>query len=107
MMSNKTEKGRNQGQRDQFILGMPVDDLISGAEKWWGAKGKGMMRNRQFSNDMKEQSDALNAINPIHQNYIGDSNILKGKSWYFLRPDERFRVVKFYTLTLKEMDDNK
>ena len=105
-MSNKSEKGKHQSDDNQTILGMPVDDMISGAQLWWENKGKDMMRNRQFSKDMKAQGEALNAVNPIHPNYIGESNILKGASWFILRPDEKFRVVKFYTVEMRRVKDD-
>lgn len=106
-MSSLSEKGRYLSDDNQTILGMPVDDMISQAKAWWEGVGKDMMRNRQFSDDMKEQSEALDATNPVHMNYIGDSNILRGAPWFMLRKEEKFRVVKFYTVTMKRMKDVK
>lgn len=102
-MADKSQKGRHTGMRDQMVLGMPVDDLISGAQKWYDDHGRHILKRRQFSGEMKEQQAALDATNPVHPNYIGNSNILLGKPWNMLRSDERYRVVKAYTLTIKDI----
>jgi len=105
-MADKSQKGRHTGMKDQMVLGMPVDDLISGAKIWYDLKGRVILKNRQFSGLMKEQQAALDATDPNHPNYIGASNIMLGRPWIALTPDERYRVVRAYTLTMKEVKDN-
>ena len=105
-MSDKSQKGRHTGMKDQMVMGIPVDDLISGAMVWYDLKGRHILKNRQFSGDMKQQQDCLDATNPVHPNYIGGhSNIMLGQSWDMLTPKEKYRVVKAYTLTIKEMEE--
>jgi len=99
----KTQKGRHTGMKDQMVLGMPIDDLISGAQSWYDNHGRHILKKRQFSGDMKEQQAALDATNPLHPNYMGKSNIMLGAPWFMLDPQERYRVVKAYTLTIKDI----
>ena len=85
---------------------MEVGNLMEDAGYWWDTKGSDLLRHRQFSDDTKEQQQAMDATNPLHVNYIGgQSGILLGKDWDALTPDERYRVLKVYTLTLKETVD--
>lgn len=105
-MADKSQKGRHTGMRDQLVMGIPVDELISGATVWYDLKGRHILRNRQFSGSMKQQQECLNAVDPSHHNYIGGkSNIMLGNPWVMLTPQERYRVVKAYTLVIKEMQD--
>jgi len=61
-------------------------------EKWWNTKGRDMMRHREYSEDCRLQQENLNATNPGHRNYIGNSGILKGLAWSDLSPEEKKRV---------------
>ena len=106
-MGAKSQKGRHTGMRDQMVMGMPVDDLIAGASSWYDTTGRHLLQRRQYSGDMKEQQAALDATNPVHPNYIGNSNILKGMPWSLLTQQERYRIVKNYTLAMKEEMDKK
>ncbi len=78
---------------------------IEDSEKWWDSTGKDILRNRQFSGSKKDQQQALDATNPNHANYIGNSGILKGLDWNLLSPSEQHRVVKAYSLSLKNESD--
>jgi len=102
-MSKKT-KYREKNEVD--ILGMNLGHIVEDAEKWWDGKGKDIFRNREFSGDMKEQQDALNASNPVHPNYIGGkSGIMTGMPWSMLAPDERYRVAVTFAAMMKRMTD--
>lgn len=104
-MADKSQKGRHTGMRDQMVMGMPVDDLIKGAIKWYDTVGRQILKRRQFSDDMKEQQAALDATNPVHPNYIGNSNLLRGMPWSMLNAQEHYQIVKAYTLTMKKEID--
>ena len=100
-------KNKHRKKNAYKVFGeMEIGHLIELAEKWWDSIGKEIMRNRQFSDDMREQQAALDATNPLHLNYIGNSRILRGEDWEKLSVKERYRVLKSYVLTLKETLDN-
>jgi len=99
-------KNRYREKNRHKLWGMEVGLLLEDAERWWESIGKEKMRNRQFSEDMREQQAALDATNPLHLNYLGNSRILRGEDWENLSVKERYRVLKAYVLTLKETVDN-
>ncbi len=102
-IKNKYKKKTNT----KIFNDMEVGHLLIDAEKWWNAKGSDMLKKRQFSEGSRAQQEALDAVNPLHVNYIGgESGILLGLPWEKLRPDEKYRILKVYTLTLKETLDN-
>ena len=100
-------KNKHREKNDYKIFGeMEAGHLMEDAERWYDSIGRDMLKKRQFSDDSKEQQNALNAINPLHPNYIGGkSGILLGLAWVMLTQTERMRVMFAYTLTLKESMD--
>ena len=100
-------KNKHSEKNDYKIFGeMEAGHLMEDAERWYDSIGRDMLKKRQFSDDSKEQQNALNAINPLHPNYIGGkSGILLGLAWVMLTPVERRRIMFAYTLTLKETTD--
>jgi len=100
-------KNKHREKNDYKIFGeMEAGHLMEDAERWYDSIGRDMLKKRQFSDDSKEQQNALNAINPLHPNYIGGkSGILLGLAWVMLTPVERRRIMFAYTLTLKETTD--
>ena len=100
-IKNKNREGKRSLIFGKYEAGHIVDDAM----KWWDSTGRIAMKYRQFSGDTKQQQEALDATNPLHPNYLGDSGILKGMEWVWLRPDERYRVTKSFMLTLKQQDD--
>jgi len=100
-------KNKHREKNDYKIFGeMEAGHLMEDAERWYDSIGRDMLKKRQFSDDSKEQQNALNAINPLHPNYIGGkSGILLGLAWVMLTPVERRRIMFTYTLTLKETTD--
>lgn len=88
------------------IWNMEVGHILDDAEKWWENHGKELMRNRTFSDEKRDQQEALNATNPLHYNYLGGvSGILLGLPWELLTKKEKYKIVKTYILTLKQMED--
>ena len=100
-------KNKHREKNEYKVFGeMEAGHLMEDAEKWWDRAGRDLCRKRTFSNDSKEQQNALDATNPIHPNYIGGkSGILLGLAWVMLTPVERRRIMFTYTLTLKETTD--
>jgi len=100
-------KNKHREKNDYKIFGeMEAGHLMEDAERWYDSIGRDMLKKRQFSDDSKEQQNALNAINPLHPNYIGgNSGILLGLAWVMLTPVERRRIMFAYTLTLIETTD--
>jgi len=81
--------------------------LFKDAKKWWDKVGRDKMRFRTFSDETKLQQECLNAINPVHPNYIGGkSGILLGNTWDMLSPDEQQRIAKIYLKTNIELSDD-
>ena len=83
-----------------MIQGIEVGHIIGDAETWWDTIGADRMRYRSFSNSTIKQQNALNNTDPGHPNYLGNSGILKGYRWRLLSPDEKYRVIKAYVLTV-------
>lgn len=103
-----SEKNKHRELNELEVWGMKVGHLVEDAEQWWDSVGREFMRARQFSSEYKEQQAALDATNPVHPNYIGGkSGILLGAPWIMLTVPERYRVIKAYTLTMKEREDGK
>ena len=99
-------KNKHREENEHKIFGMELGHLVEDAEKWWDTRGREVFRNRQFSGDMREQQQALDATNPVHPNYIGGkSGIMLGLPWIMLSVDERKRVIMAFTLTMKEVID--
>lgn len=99
-------KNKHMEENRTKVFGMEVGLLLEDAERWWNGFGREKMRNRQFSSEAKEQQMALDAVNPVHPNYIGGkSGILTGSPWVMLTVQERYRVVKAYTLAMKRRED--
>jgi len=95
-------KNKHREKNEYKILGMELGHIVEDAERWWDTKGSDMMKKRTFSDDSVEQQNAMNATNPVHPNYIGGkSGILLGLSFDMLTNEERLRVLKAYTLTMK------
>lgn len=101
-------KNKHREKNEHKIWGMEVGLLMEDAERWWDSTGKEMMKKRTFSDDNKMQQEALNATNPVHPNYLGGkSGILLGLPFEMLTQQERVKVLKAYTLTMKETIDGK
>lgn len=101
-------KNKHREKNEHKIWDMEVGLLMEDAEKWWDEIGSDMMKKRTFSDDNQEQQAALNATNPVHPNYIGGkSGILLGLPFVMLTKEERNKVLKAYTLTMKETIDGK
>ena len=99
-------KNKHREENEYKIWGMELGHLVEDAERWWDKRGRELLRNRTFSDDCKEQQAALDATNPVHPNYIGGkSGILLGLPWIMLSVDERNRVIKAFTLTMKGIID--
>ena len=96
-------KNKHMEKNRTLVLGdIPMGHLVEDAEKWWNKTAAEIFKKRTFSDDARMQQDALNATNPVHPNYLGGkSGIMLGHSWSMLRPDERYRVIKAYAMTLK------
>jgi hypothetical protein len=81
--------------------------LFEDAKKWWEKVGRDKMRFRSFSNDTDLQQECLNAVNPVHPNYIGGkSGILLGNPWDMLYHDEQQRIAKAYLETTIELSND-
>jgi len=94
-------KNKHREKNEHKILDMELGHLVEDSEKWWDSTGSELLRNRTFSGSMKQQQASLNATNPVHPNYIGGkSGIMMGVKWSMLTPQERYKVVHAYTLTL-------
>lgn len=103
-----SHKNKYREKNEHKIWGMELGLLMEDAEKWWDSTGADMMKKRSFSDDAKEQQAAMNATNPVHPNYIGGkSGILLGLPFSMLTQEERLRVVKVFTITMKETLDDK
>ena len=102
-----SEKNKHRDKNRKLVMDMEVGLLLEDCERWWDAIGRDKLKNRQFSGTMKEQQAALDATDPIHPNYLGGkSGIMLGYPWFLLSTDERYRVLKAYTLTLaRDKDD--
>jgi len=100
-------KNKHREKNEYKIMGeYEAGHLMEDAEKWWDGPGRDMCQKRTFSDDSEVQQEAMNATNPVHPNYIGGkSGILLGTPWVFLSPDERYRVMMAYTITLKQLLD--
>lgn len=96
-------KNKHREKNEHKIWGMELGLLMEDAEKWWDNVGSDMMKKRTFSDDSREQQAALNATNPVHPNYIGGkSGLLLGLPFAMLTQEERIKVLKAYTITMKE-----
>ena len=101
-----SEKNKHMEENRKLVMGMEVGLLIEDCERWWDAVGRDRLRNRQFSGSKKEQQEALDATNPTHPNYLGGkSGIMLGYPWFLLSVEERYRVLKAYTLNMKRVED--
>ena len=99
-------KNKHREENEYKIWGMELGHIVEDAERWWEGPGREMMKARTFSSDHTEQQAALDATNPVHPNYIGGkSGILLGLPWIMLSVDERNRVIKAFTLTMKGVMD--
>lgn len=96
-------KNRHREENETLVLdNMEMGHLVEDCERWWDTVAVDILRKRNFSAGNRLQQESLNATNPVHPNYLGGkSGIMLGYKWNTLRPDERYRVVKAYALTLK------
>ena len=95
-------KNKHREENEKIVMGMEMGHLVEDGAAWWDKVAVDLMRKRNFSSDSKLQQESLNATNPVHPNYLGGkSGIMLGYKWNMLRPDERYRVIKAYALTLK------